>query len=216
MTIVSPSLLAADFLHLQKDIEMINNSNADWLHLDIMDGVFVPNLSFGFSILEAIKVILKKPMDIHFMNVNPQDYIVRAAKLGAASINFHVEAAKENTASYIQMIHDAGVKAAITISPDTPVEAVRPYIKDVEMVLVMGVYPGFGGQKFIEATVDRVRELRQMIIETGSKALIEVDGGVQGETAPRLVAAGANALVSGSYVFNASDPFAAVDSLRNL
>lgn len=216
MTIVSPSLLAADFLHLQKDIEMINNSNADWLHLDIMDGVFVPNLSFGFSILEAIKVILKKPMDIHFMNVNPQDYIVRAAKLGAASINFHVEAAKENTASCIQMIHDAGVKAAITISPDTPVEAVRPYIKDVEMVLVMGVYPGFGGQKFIEATVDRVRELRQMIIETGSKALIEVDGGVQGETAPRLVAAGANALVSGSYVFNASDPFAAVDSLRNL
>lgn len=216
MTIVSPSLLAADFLHLQKDIEMINNSNADWLHLDIMDGVFVPNLSFGFSILEAIKVILKKPMDIHFMNVNPQDYIVRAAKLGAASINFHVEAAKENTASYIQMIHDAGVKAAITISPDTPVEAVRPYIKDVEMVLVMGVYPGFGGQKFIEATVDRVRELRQMINETGSKALIEVDGGVQGETAPRLVAAGANALVSGSYVFNASDPFAAVDSLRNL
>lgn len=216
MTIVSPSLLAADFLHLQKDIEMINNSNADWLHLDIMDGVFVPNLSFGFSILEAIKVILKKPMDIHFMNVNPQDYIVRAAKLGAASINFHVEAAKENTASYIQMIHDAGVKAAITISPDTPVEAVRPYIKDVEMVLVMGVYPGFGGQKFIEATVDRVRELRQMIIETGSKALIEVDGGVQGETAPRLVAAGANALVSGSYIFNASDPFAAVDSLRNL
>lgn len=216
MTIVSPSLLAADFLHLQKDIEMINNSNADWLHLDIMDGVFVPNLSFGFSILEAIKVILKKPMDIHFMNVNPQDYIVRAAKLGAASINFHVEAAKENTASYIQMIHDAGVKAAITISPDTPVEAVRPYIKDVEMVLVMGVYPGFGGQKFIEATVDRVRELRQMINETGSKALIEVDGGVQGEMAPRLVAAGANALVSGSYVFNASDPFAAVDSLRNL
>lgn len=216
MTIVSPSLLAADFLHLQKDIEMINNSNADWLHLDIMDGVFVPNLSFGFSILEAICTILKKPMDIHFMNVNPQDYIERAAKLGAASINFHVEAAKENTGSYIKQIHDCGVKAAITISPDTPVEAVRPYIKDVEMVLIMGVYPGFGGQKFIEATIDRVRELRKMIEETGSKALIEVDGGVQGETAPRLVEAGCDALVSGSYVFQAKDPFAAVDSLRNL
>lgn len=216
MTLVSPSLLSADFLHLEKDIEMINNSEADWLHLDIMDGVFVPNISFGFSILDAIKPVLKKPMDVHFMNVNPQDYIERTAKVGAASMNFHVEAAGENTGLYIKQIHDAGMKAAITISPDTPVEAVRPYINDVEMVLIMSVYPGFGGQKFIEATIDRVAELRRMITETGSKALIEVDGGVQSETAPRLVAAGTDVLVSGSYVFKAQDPYSIIKQLKNL
>lgn len=216
MTIISPSLLAADFLHLEHDIEMINQSEADWLHLDIMDGVFVPNLSFGFSILEAIAGILKKPMDVHFMNVNPQDYIERTARLGAESMNFHIEVAKENTALYIRRIHDAGMKAAITISPDTPVEAVRPYIMDVEMVLVMGVYPGFGGQKFIEATINRVKELKKMILETGSSALIEVDGGVQGVTAPRLVEAGADALVSGSYVFKAEDPYKVIHELKCL
>lgn len=216
MTLVSPSLLAADFLHLAKDIEMINQSEADWLHLDIMDGVFVPNLSFGFSILEAISGVLTKPMDIHFMNINPQDYIERTARLGAMSMNFHIEVSKENTGLFIRRIHDAGMKAAITISPDTPIETVRPYLHDVEMVLVMGVYPGFGGQRFIEATINRIAELRRMIDETGSHALIEVDGGVQGETAPRLVSAGANVLVSGSYVFKAQDPYQVIKELRSL
>lgn len=195
---------------------MINKSDADWLHLDIMDGVFVPNLSFGFSVLEAIAKVLKKPMDVHFMNVNPQDYIERTARLGAASMNFHIEVGKENTALYIRRIHDAGMKAAITISPDTPVEAVRPYLPDVEMVLVMGVYPGFGGQRFIEATIDRVKELRKMIDETNSNVLIEVDGGVQQDTAPRLVEAGADVLVSGSYVFKAQDPYETIKSIREL
>lgn len=195
---------------------MINKSDADWLHLDIMDGVFVPNLSFGFSVLEAIAKVLKKPMDVHFMNVNPQDYIERTARLGAASMNFHIEVGKENTGLYIRRIHDAGMKAAITISPDTPVEAVRPYLPDVEMVLVMGVYPGFGGQRFIEATIDRVKELRKMIDETNSNVLIEVDGGVQKDTAPRLVEAGADVLVSGSYVFKAQDPYETIKSIREL
>lgn len=216
MAIVSPSLLAADFLHLEKDIEMINRSEADWLHLDIMDGMFVPNISFGFSVLDAIVKILKKPMDVHYMTMHPEDYIERTARLGAMSMNFHVEACGERTADVIRRIHDAGMKAAVTISPDTPVEAVRPYINDVEMVLVMSVYPGFGGQKFIEATIERVHALRRMITECGSKALIEVDGGVDSSTAPRLVEAGCDALVSGSYIFRAQEPLETIESLKRL
>ncbi|MBQ9093913.1 MAG: ribulose-phosphate 3-epimerase [Prevotella sp.] len=216
MAIVSPSLLAADFLHLEKDIEMINRSEADWLHLDIMDGMFVPNISFGFSVLDAIVKVLKKPMDVHYMTMHPEDYIERTACLGAMSMNFHVEACGERTADVIRRIHDAGMKAAVTISPDTPVEAVRPYINDVEMVLVMSVYPGFGGQKFIEATIERVHALRRMIAECGSKALIEVDGGVDASTAPRLVEAGCDALVSGSYIFRAQEPLETIESLKSL
>ena len=215
-TMVSPSMLSADFLNLGKEIEMINNSDADWLHVDIMDGVFVPNLSFGFPVMESIAPVLKKPMDVHFMTVNPWDYIERTAKLGVMSMNVHVEVTKEKTADVIKKIHDAGMKAALTISPDTPVETLRPYILDIEMALVMGVYPGFGGQKFIEATIDRIKELRKMIDETGSKTLIEVDGGVQGETAPRLVAAGTDVLVSGSFVFKANDPYQVIRQLRAL
>ena len=216
MAIVSPSLLAADFLHLEKDIEMINRSEADWLHLDIMDGMFVPNISFGFSVLDAIVKVLKKPMDVHYMTMHPEDYIERTARLGAMSMNFHVEACGERTADVIRRIHDAGMKAAVTISPDTPVDAVRPYINDVEMVLVMSVYPGFGGQKFIEATIGRVQALRRMIAECGSKALIEVDGGVDSSTAPRLVEAGCDALVSGSYIFRAQEPLETIESLKSL
>ncbi|MDE5986114.1 MAG: ribulose-phosphate 3-epimerase [Prevotella sp.] len=216
MAIVSPSLLAADFLHLEKDIEMINRSEADWLHLDIMDGMFVPNISFGFSVLDAVVKVLKKPMDVHYMTMHPEDYIERTARLGAMSMNFHVEACGENTPDVIRRIHYAGMKAAVTISPDTPVEAVRPYIADVEMVLVMSVYPGFGGQKFIEATIERVRALRRMIAECGSKALVEVDGGVDASTAPRLVDAGCDALVSGSYIFRAQDPLETIESLKRL
>lgn len=213
-TLISPSLLAADFLHLEKDIQMINNSHADWLHLDIMDGLFVPNISFGFPVLEAISKILRKPMDVHYMTLRPEDYIERTAKLGAMMMNVHVEACGEKTAKIIKDIHKAGMKAAITISPDTPVDAVRPYITDVEMVLVMGVYPGFGGQKFIEATTDRVRQLREIITTNNSHALIEVDGGVDDRTAPILIEAGCDVLVSGSFVFMASSPDDAIMTLK--
>lgn len=231
---VSPSLLSADFMNLQRDIDMINESDADWLHLDIMDGVFVPNISFGFSVIDVVAKHLKKPMDVHFMTTNPDEYIDHMASIGAMMMNFHVETRlvltdhkigtssvsletlRPNVGDIIRHIHNAGMKAGITISPNTPVGTVRPYINDVEMVLVMGVYPGFGGQKFIEATIDRVRELRQMITDTGSHALIEVDGGVQAETAPRLVEAGCDVLVSGSYVFKASDPKAVIRSMRSL
>ncbi|MGM9712554.1 MAG: ribulose-phosphate 3-epimerase [Prevotella sp.] len=213
-TLISPSLLAADFLHLEREIQKINNSHADWLHLDIMDGLFVPNISFGFPVLEAISKILRKPMDVHYMTLQPEDYIERTAKLGAMMMNVHVEACGEKTAKIINDIHKAGMKAAITISPDTPVDAVRPYITDVEMVLVMGVYPGFGGQKFIEATTDRVRQLREIIDTTHSHALIEVDGGVDGKTAPILVKAGCDVLVSGSYVFKAASLDDAIMTLK--
>lgn len=215
-TLISPSLLAADFLHLDKEIEMINTSNCDWLHLDIMDGTFVPNISFGFSVLESIVQECKKPLDVHFMIINPEKYIERTARLGAMSLNVHVEACPDNLPLVIRKIHDTGMKAAITISPDTPVETVRPYINDVEMVLVMGVYPGFGGQRFIEATIDRVKELKKMITETDSQTLIEVDGGVNGDTASRLIEAGCDVLVSGSYIFKASDPHKIIDELKSI
>lgn len=212
--LVSPSLLAADFLHLSRDIDMINRSTADWLHLDIMDGLFVPNISFGFPVIEAVAKELRKPMDVHFMTMQPELYIERTARLGAMMMNVHVEACKGETASIIRRIHDTGMKAAVTISPDTPVPAVAPYLANVDMVLVMGVYPGFGGQKFIEATTARVAQLRRMIDDCGSGVLIEVDGGVDGRTAPLLAQAGCDVLVSGSYVFKAQDPLATIAALK--
>ena len=215
-TIISPSLLAANFLNLNDDINMINQSEADWLHLDIMDGIFVPNISFGFPVIEALAQKLRKPMDVHFMTIHPEKYIERVAKLGAMMMNIHVEACGENTKSILSDIHGAGMKAAITVSPDTAISSVRDYLADVEMVLVMGVHPGFGGQKFIEATIERVSELRKMIDAGHHNVLIEVDGGVDDNTAPRLVAAGCNVLVSGSYIFNASDPYRIISELKSL
>ena len=215
MTIVSPSLLAADFLHLDSDIEMINRSEAEWLHLDVMDGVFVPNISFGFPVLEAVAKKCTKALDVHFMIVHPEQYIKQTAKLGAMMMNVHYEACTHLHRT-IQEIHDAGMKAGVTLNPSTPVCVLEDIIKDVDMVLLMSVNPGFGGQTFIENTIDKVKRLRQLIEEKGSKALIEVDGGVQSETAPRLVAAGVDVLVSGSYVFKSAPPEAVIHSLREL
>ena len=215
MTIVSPSLLAADFLHLDSDIEMINRSEAEWLHLDVMDGVFVPNISFGFPVLEAVAKKCTKALDVHFMIVHPEQYIKQTAKLGAMLMNVHYEACTHLHRT-IQEIHDAGMKAGVTLNPSTPVCVLEDIIKDVDMVLLMSVNPGFGGQTFIENTIDKVKRLRQLIEEKGSKALIEVDGGVQSETAPRLVAAGVDVLVSGSYVFKSATPEAVIHSLREL
>ncbi len=214
-TLISPSLLSANFIDLKSDIDMINSSEADWLHMDIMDGNFVPNISFGFPVLEAVGKYCTKPMDVHFMTERPERYIERAAKAGAMMMNVHYEACMHLHRT-IQQIHAAGMKAGVTLNPSTPVCVLEDIINDVDMVLLMSVNPGFGGQKFIENTIRKVGKLRQLIKESGSHALIEVDGGVQAETAPRLVEAGVNVLVSGSYVFKSADPHATIHDLKEL
>lgn len=214
-TMVSPSLLAANFLDLRKDIEMINSSEADWLHMDIMDGNFVPNISFGFPVLEAVASICRKPLDVHYMIEKPERYIQQTAKVGAMMMNVHYEACLHLHRT-LQEIHNAGMKAGVTLNPSTPVNVLEDIINDVDMVLLMSVNPGFGGQKFIEHTISKVQRLRTLITQSGSHALIEVDGGVQGETAPRLVKAGVDVLVSGSYVFKAADPCQIIHQLKVL
>lgn len=215
MTIISPSLLAADFLHLDREIQMINRSEADWLHLDVMDGMFVPNISFGFHVMEAVASVCTKPLDVHYMIEQPERYIEQTAKLGAMMMNVHAEATTHLHRT-IQEIHAAGMKAGVTLNPSTPVIQLEDVITDVDMVLLMSVNPGFGGQKFIENTIAKTRRLRQLIDQSGSHALIEIDGGVQEQTAPRLVEAGADVLVAGSYVFHSADPEQTISQLKAL
>lgn len=215
MTIVSPSLLAADFLHLEREMEMINNSEAEWLHLDVMDGSFVPNISFGFPVIQAVSKVCNKKLDVHYMINAPEQYIKQTASLGAYMMNVHYEACTHLHRT-IQEIHDAGMKAGVTLNPSTPVSCLEDIIHDVDMVLLMSVNPGFGGQKFIENTIAKTIRLKELIQRSGSSALIEVDGGVQSETAPRLVAAGVDVLVSGSYVFGAENPHEIISSLHRL
>lgn len=213
--LVSPSLLSADFANLKPDLEMIDRSEADYLHLDVMDGVFVPNISFGFPVMQAVAKNCRKPLDVHLMIVEPDKWISQVRDLGAEFMNVHQEACP-HLHSVVQRIHRAGMKAGVTINPATPVSTLQDIIEDVELVLIMSVNPGFGGQPFIEHSVKKVAELRRLIDSTGSKALIEVDGGVNAETGARLAAAGADMLVAGSYVFGAPDPEKAILSLKNL
>ncbi len=203
--IVSPSLLSADFSDLRSACEMINRSDAEWLHIDVMDGVFVPNISFGFPVMEAVKKYCTKPLDVHLMIVEPQKYIQRFAEAGADVITVHLETLRypEKTLSEIRAL---GVKTGITINPDIPVARLRGLLKQVDMVLIMSVFAGYGGQKFIEDTWNRLEELKMLIAEENPVCLIEIDGGVNLENAPKLFDAGAHVLVAGSAVFNSSDP----------
>lgn len=214
-TMVSPSLLAANFIDLRSEVEMINKSDADWLHMDVMDGVFVPNISFGFPVMSAVSAICEKPLDVHLMIVHPERYIQQTAKCGAMMMTVHYEACV-HLHSVVNEIHKAGMKAGVAINPATPVNMLEDIIKDVDMVLVMSVNPGFGGQAFIENTFKKVAQLREMLYALDSDALIEVDGGVQAEIAPRLVKAGVGVLVSGSYVFNSENPIGVIRSLKEL
>lgn len=205
-------MLAADFLHLEKDVQTVN-AHADLFHLDVMDGVFVPNISFGFPVIEAIARIAEKPLDVHLMIVRPENYVERFAKVGAEMISFHLNAT-ENPSAVLAQIHSYGVKAGLVINPDLPVESLFPYLKDTDFILLMSVFAGFGGQKFIESTYERVRVLKAEIDRQGLSVHIQVDGGVSADNAKALVEAGAEILVAGSAVFKAEDPASVIKAMK--
>ena len=212
---IAPSLLAADFMNLKRDVEMINQSEADWLHLDIMDGVFVPNISFGFSVLDVLKDVSTKPLDVHLMIVEPQKFIREVAATGAYMMNIHYEACIHLHRT-VAAIKDAGMKAGVTLNPSTPVAVLEDIVGEVDMVLLMSVNPGFGAQKFIENSVDKTAQLRRMIDDRGLQTLIQLDGGVNMDTARRLFAAGADVLVAGNYVFSSPNPIQTISELKSL
>lgn len=213
--LIAPSMLSADFANLQRDVEMVNNSEADWFHLDIMDGVFVPNLSFGIPVVEAINKYAQKPLDVHLMIVEPTKYVDAFYKAGAKVINVHYEACL-HLHSTIQKIKSLGVMAGVTLNPHTPVSVLEEIIPDLDLVMLMSVNPGFGGQKFIENTIDKTKRLKELISKRGSRALIEIDGGVNYDTGKRLIQAGADVLVAGSFVFGAENPTETISNLKNL
>lgn len=212
---VAPSMLSADFANLYADIEMVNNSEADYFHLDAMDGVFVPNISFGFPVMQAIAKYAQKPLDVHLMIVNPQNYISQVRDLGAEFMNVHQEACTHLHRT-VQAIRNAGMKAAVTLNPATPVVMLEDIVEDIDMILLMSVNPGFGGQTFIPNTINKLQKLRELISKSNNKPLIEIDGGVNAETAPLLAKAGADIVVAGSYVFGSQDPTATISFLKNL
>lgn len=212
---VSPSLLSANFANLQDDLKMINESSSDWLHIDIMDGVFVPNLSFGPPVLQYVAKLCKKPLDVHLMVVNPMNYLDAVKALGARVMNIHYEA-ETHLHRAVMKIKESGMMAGVTLNPSTPVCLLKDIIADLDLVLLMSVNPGFGGQKFIPHTVEKVCELRELIAVTGSKALIEVDGGVNVETGKLLADAGSDVLVAGNAVFKAENPCEVISALRSL
>ncbi len=212
---VAPSLLSADFANLQRDIEMLNASECDWFHLDVMDGVFVPNISFGFPVMEAMAKYSKKPLDVHLMIERPEKFVKQVKALGAHIMNVHYEACT-HLHRVVQQIKNEGMLAGVTLNPHTPVCLLEDIIGDLDLVMLMSVNPGFGGQKFIEHSVEKTRRLKELILRSGSKALIEIDGGVNRETGKRLVEAGADILVAGSAVFNAPNPQEEIHALASL
>lgn len=213
--LVAPSLLSADFGNLQRDVEMLNSSECDWFHLDVMDGVFVPNISFGFPVMEAMAQHARKPLDVHLMIVHPEKFIAEVKALGAKVMNVHYEACL-HLHRVIQQIKNAGMMAGVTLNPHTPVAVLEDIVEDADLVMLMSVNPGYGGQTFIEHTLRKVEKLRDLIDRAGSGALIEVDGGVNRITGRKLVDAGADVLVAGNAVFRADDPLAEIRALKNL